>query len=211
MKPEHKCSKCGVDQPWSRFQLYKSRPGGQCRGCKTAAMKEKRKRDGVPVRKQSCIEGDKKLCNRCGEMKSIEEFSASERGLGGLAAYCKPCHAEKYRNADKAVIATSKYRRVNRERHLANHRVRMFERRNKIKVASDGTVTDEFLRSLYSQEYCRYCFRYVPRDDRTADHVVALNNNGPHSANNLVMACWSCNSSKRDLMEDEFMKKGLNL
>jgi len=42
---------------------------------------------------------------------------------------------------------------------------------------------------------CIYC---GATEDLTLDHVVALFNGGPHSEDNLVVACRSCNSGKRD-------------
>lgn len=173
-------------------------------------MKSKRQADGVPVRKSSKVDGDEKLCLLCGEMKPLFSFSPTSRGLGGVAAYCKPCFSSHYGQSDEvAKKATAEYRERHRERWRANHRIHMFERRTKMTASKDGTVTDKFLRDLYSEKYCHYCLQYTEPGQRTADHVVALNNGGAHSASNLVMACFTCNSSKRDLTEDEFMNRGL--
>ncbi len=48
-------------------------------------------------------------------------------------------------------------------------------------------------------EFCCYCGR---RDDLSLDHMIPRMKGGPHSADNLVVACRSCNSSKhaRDLL-----------
>ena len=207
MDQVHKCSKCGEDKLWSKFQLFKGRPGGQCRECKTAAMKAKRKQDGIPVRAMSRIEDGKKLCMECDTLKPFEDFSPAPRGLMGISAYCKTCHANKYRDRERAKKATSKYREVNRERHLTNHRVRMFEYRTRKKVTDDGTVTDEFLKELYETEACHYCGCHTEPKLRTADHMTPLALGGLHSATNLVMACFSCNSSKRDMSYDEFKEQ----
>lgn len=205
------CSKCKLDKPVADFQLYKGRPSGQCRSCKTSSEKVRRAKAGVKLKVFSKIEDGQKLCLSCGVMKVFDQFSKSDRGLGGLAAYCKGCIADKYRDADKAKIATAKYRRDHRERHLAAHRVRMFEYRTRKKVTDDGTVTDEFLKLLYATEYCYYCLQYTPTDLRTADHIISLASGGKHSACNLVMACWSCNCSKQAISEDQFLTRGLKL
>lgn len=203
----HKCTRCGEEKPWSKFQLYKGKPNGQCRECKTLGMKEKRKRDGIPVKRLSYIEDGKKLCMECGEMKSLDEFSPSKRGLGGVSAYCKKCQANKYRNKEKAVRATRTYRERHKARHLANHRVRMHEYRTHKKVTSDGSVTDAVLNSLYGELICHYCKKETPESERTIDHRVPLSKGGGHIASNLVMACWSCNCSKRDLDEKDFIER----
>lgn len=209
MEQFHQCSKCGEHKPWDKFQLFKGKPGGQCRECKTAAMKALRISKGISVRKQSEIIGETKLCMSCGQFHPFECFSKSKRGLGGLAAYCKPCHAEKYRNKDKAKKATSIYRTRHRERHLASHRVRMFEYKSRKKVTSDGSVTDQLLKQLYNEPTCFYCKQETPRELRTIDHKTPLVKGGGHVASNLVMACWTCNCSKRDLDEHEFKSKYL--
>ena len=206
------CSKCKEGKPFTKFQHHNGKPSGQCRECKTAYMQAKRLRDGIQPKKFSKIEGDQKLCMACDCMLPLSEFSPTQRGLGGVSAYCRKCFRRHYRETpEKAREATARYRKRHRARHLANHRIRMYEYRTKKKVTSDGTVTDEFLNGLYATPHCHYCNQITEEELRTADHVVALNNGGAHSAANLVMACWTCNCSKRDLTEEEFMQKGLDL
>ena len=204
------CSKCGFERDITMFQHFKGKPSGQCRICKTESEKRRREREGVPVKKLSRLEGDRKLCLRCDCMKPLSDFATTPRGLGGVSSYCRPCFSSGYRQDEKSAReATAAYRARHSERHKAAHRVRMFEYRNRKKVTSDGTVTDEFLKELYAQEFCHYCLQFTELINRTVDHKVALAKEGHHSASNLVMACWTCNSSKRDLSEEDFMKRGL--
>ena len=203
----HVCSKCSLSFPYEKFQLRKGIPSGQCRSCKTESMKAKRKKDGISVREFSSIIEGRKLCMHCKVHKELSEFSPSIRGLSGVSAYCKPCAADRYRNKENAVRNTAKYRLTNRAVYLANHRMNMFKRKSKIKVTDDGTVTKDFLNTLYETETCYYCEQEVLPDKRTADHKVALIRGGLHSAANLVMACFTCNSSKRDLPEIQFKEK----
>lgn len=48
---------------------------------------------------------------------------------------------------------------------------------------------------------CWYCGIDNPS---TVDHVIATNKGGDDSLDNLVLACRSCNSAKRDLSVKEF-------
>ncbi len=48
---------------------------------------------------------------------------------------------------------------------------------------------------------CQYCGGDNPS---TVDHVVAKNNGGDDRPSNLVLACKSCNSVKRDLSIEHF-------
>jgi 5-methylcytosine-specific restriction endonuclease McrA len=41
----------------------------------------------------------------------------------------------------------------------------------------------------------------------TLDHVIPLTRGGAHTASNLRVACRSCNSSKGELMPDEYAAK----
>lgn len=204
MRLTHVCSKCSQEKPSSKFQLYKGKPGGQCRECKTAGMKAKRMLDGIPIKRMSSIVDGEKLCLECDTRKLLEEFSPSARGLGGVAAYCRTCMAVKYQDRKKGREATARYRKRHYARHLAMHRKAMHEYRTNKKVADDGTVTDEFLERLYGTSICHYCNKETILSERTADHMTPLSKGGAHSATNLTMACFSCNSSKRDRTESEF-------
>ena len=57
---------------------------------------------------------------------------------------------------------------------------------------------------IATSDVCCYCGR---QDDLTLDHLVPQFKGGWHSADNLVVACRSCNSSKRALDLLEWMAK----
>lgn len=206
------CSKCGEPKPVTDFQIRNGKPSGQCRACKTANMKALRAARGVAVRKQSVVVEGQKLCMKCDTMKPLAEFSPSKRGVGGVSAWCKNCMKLHARKTDKAVVRkrTADYRKRHRARYLANHRIAMYKYRTLKSVTSDGTATDEFLDGLYAEQECYYCCKPTPEKERTADHVVPLNKGGIHSASNLVMACFSCNSSKRDEDAELFFERILS-
>lgn len=202
------CSKCGQERPHADFQHFKGKPSGQCRACKTKAEKARRERVGIAPRKLSRVAEGKKLCTCCGKWVELAGFSPSIRGLAGVSAYCKACTAERARaRKGAAAKTTAAYRKRHPERHKANHRVRMFEYRTRKKVTSDGTVTDEVLARLYGQPECHYCGEKTPDALRTVDHKTPLARGGEHTAANLVMACRACNSSKRDMTEEEFFQR----
>ena len=192
------CSKCGQPKAFSAFQHYNGRPSGQCRECKTLGMAAKRRAAGATPRQFALIRDGRKTCGQCREHKPLSEFSPSKRGSGGVASFCKKCFSKRYANRETGREATRRYRELNREAYLAGHRLAQFNRKNGINAVSDGTVTKKFLTALYATAICHYCGQETARDQRTADHKHALSKGGGHSASNLVMACFSCNSSKRD-------------
>lgn len=200
------CSKCKQEKPYQSFQIRKGNPSGQCRQCKTQYMKDFRKSQGIAERKFSVVDGDTKSCLCCNQVKPLTDFSPTSRGLGGVAAYCKPCIASKYRDKDKARIATAKYREKNKATYLESHKINQSARNSLKKLSSDGSVTASFMESLYSIENCYYCNKLTKPKNRTADHKISLSQGGTHSASNLVMACRSCNCSKRHKTPEEFFE-----
>lgn len=203
---------CSVCKEWKTLDKFS--PGNsiggrhaQCKNCKKIKEQKRRQLKGVKPKKFSKIEGGMKLCMNCKTMKSLDDFSTSKRGLGGKSAYCKPCHASRYYDSERYLEGARRYRKKNRGRWLSLHRVHQHERRTKMKVTCDGTVTDEFISRLYETEKCAYCERPTREEDRTADHVVSLARGGAHSATNLVMACHDCNRRKRDMTAEEFKEK----
>lgn len=205
------CSKCGVVFPHSAFQHFKGRPSGQCRTCKTEAEQKRRRSLGASEQFPSALVAGGKVCRHCHTTKPLDAFSKSVRGSGGVAAYCKVCSAERARkNPEVRRKATAQYRERHRERWRALHRLSSFKRRHLKEASSDGTVTDDFLKTLYSSSTCHYCAEEIEVGDRTADHKIPLSRGGAHSAGNLVMACFTCNSRKSALTEEEFIERTKN-
>lgn len=198
------CSKCNDLRHISQFQHSKGGPTGWCQPCRTAREKDRRAANGMKVKVFSIVTDTEKLCMQCKEMKAHLEFAPGRRGSGGIAAYCRECARVKYYDRENQTATTLAWRKNNRAAHLARHRVNQFNRKRLIKAADDGTVTAEFMTSLYECECCAYCEASTPFDDRTADHMIPLSRGGKHSVSNLTMACFTCNSSKRDMTPEEF-------
>lgn len=177
-----------------------------CRPCKAEHEREKRLKLGKSPRIYRRKEGEFLECLDCSNFFPVNYFNISKRGSYGRASYCKlcqkiRCYPSKLKNGE----AVKRYRAKGFYR--ANHRLREFIRRQKIKVTSDGSVTKEFIINLLDAETCSYCKKPTTFKERTIDHVVALNDGGKHVASNLVMACTNCNSKKRDLSVEDFCKK----
>ena len=153
------------------------------------------------------ITNTQKQCCKCKELKNLEEYSSSKKGLLGLSSYCKPCASKRqleFYTKEQRRIKTQKYRDSNREWWRSLHRINQFNRRENIKIVSDDTITSQFIEKIYSSEFCYYCNESTPRKFRTLEHKQSLKRGGKHSANNIVMACSSCNCSKGKMTEQEF-------
>lgn len=193
------CCHCRILQSAQQFQHFNGKPSGWCRDCRTEAAIAKRRADGIPEKELSAIKGGSKRCMACGSWKELCEFSNAKRGRGGVSAYCKSCFRVLYRpTREECRVSTAKYRAAHKERYRAKHRLTQLRRRTKIEAASDGTVTDVFLKKVYGTKTCAYCGGKTAVNQRTLDHITPLTKGGAHSALNITMACFTCNSSKRD-------------
>lgn len=184
--------------------------GSWCRACRSEAERLRRRTKGIKEKVFSEIKDGRKSCNICSEFKPLSDFYPAIRGKGLVSYACKTCLAKSrdtQGNRKKSVAYTQNYRNLRRNRWRALHRIACWESKHSVSVPKDGTVTDEFLDGLYNTTRCYYCTEDIPPSKRTADHVISLASGGSHSADNLVMACKSCNSKKRDLPEQEFRRR----
>jgi hypothetical protein len=208
---ELKCTKCEFiknDEQFSKNKTLKRGFSYYCKECAKASNTKLRRSKGQKEKRNSKIIGDTKLCIECNIFLPFNNFTKNTRGLAGRVSYCIPCSKVRshnlYYNKEASRIQTQKYRDENREYWRSKHRIHQAERRYKIKVQSDGTVTPAFCRELYSREICYFCNKCIPKDKRTLEHKHSIFKGGLHGASNIEMACLSCNSSKRHLSEEEF-------
>lgn len=203
------CTKCVRDLPVEAFFKCRKNPDGlqyNCRECGRKAQDERARRLGVPQRVQRVeTEPGKKQCLHCLNVFPLDQFSPAKRGTQGVAAYCKKCQSQRAMRDKEAHAAKARRWRRENEAWRKWHSAFMSKRRAMIVAASDGTVTPAVIRALYAAECCHYCTNPVLKTKRTMDHKTPISRGGHHSAVNLVMACLSCNSSKQDRTEAEFV------
>jgi 5-methylcytosine-specific restriction endonuclease McrA len=197
-----KCSKCEIEKDISNFSKSGKYYGSWCKECRKISEQERRILKGIKQKVKPVVVGDShKQCLHCKQILELEFFGDNKRGRLGKHCYCKECykifHKEiRKNNPEKFRTYTKKYRDRRREHWRSLHRIHQFNRKNKIKAQSDGTVTEEFMKNLYATEICFWCKEVIPVDQRTAEHIIPLSSGGVHGISNLTMACISCNSSK---------------
>lgn len=201
------CSHCKIEKSFDSFSPSKAgklKLSSWCNQCKREKQQNDRRKIGILPTPIPIVKDEyHKECLMCKEILHIDKFRVSKRGRLGRASYCFPCH-KKYSQEfhqrpgkrEKTKLSTRKYRENHRERWRELHRLNMFSRKHKIKVQSDGTVTEEFMKKLYKKEHCCWCEKFTPMEERTAEHIIPLIKGGMHSIFNLDMACVSCNSAK---------------
>lgn len=104
-----------------------------------------------------------------------------------LEEVCRQCHSAEERSRYKRDENFREYRKNQRDKR----------RRGVERVPVDAA---EMLLEVFDGE-CAYC----ERPATTWDHVIAVSLGGETSAGNIVPACSSCNSSKRDKDIDDWL------
>lgn len=142
-----------------------------------------------------------KYCWKCRRTQPSTAFGKDASRFDGLAAICTPCRRpprqlplirrtqaeyERHRYATDAA-----YREDRRQRAHARKRG----------VAPLPGIAIEVLTERFSGR-CAYC----PAPARTWDHIVPVSQGGRTEPANIVPACVSCNSRKKDREVEEFIE-----
>lgn len=90
------------------------------------------------------------------------------------------------------------WREVNPDKVRAQGRCRYARK----KGATIGLVDEA---AIYERD--RVCIYCGATEDLTLDHLIPLASSGPHTQDNLAVACRSCNSRKGTKTYDEFVKE----
>ena len=199
------CADCHKSEPEVEFTSSRKY---HCKSCVRIRNQRYTLKQGGKLKFIPVITETHKQCAECKQMVEISNFSPSERGRLSLSSYCKPCASSrqlKRQSKEQRRFQTQQYRNNNREWWRSLHRINQFNRRSKIKLVSDNTVTQDFVKQIYSIENCYYCNEFTPEKFRTLEHKHPLNKGGLHSSTNIVMACLQCNCTKRDMTEEEFI------
>jgi 5-methylcytosine-specific restriction endonuclease McrA len=162
-----KCEKCGESKPRSDWP----RENVANRLLKYCCSNK--------IRSQADIADDiatqTKECSNCGLRKPFSDFSPHKQGKDGRQKTCKPCRSAK--------VHSGEWNGNTRRQSLINER-------------TDGTITSELINKLFSVKVCPCCDGWMERDDKVLDHIVPLKLGGGHTATNVMVLCWSCNSAK---------------
>lgn len=204
------CGECHKSEPEVEFTTSRKY---NCKNCVRKRNQKYSLKIGCKLKFIPIVTETHKQCSDCKNMVILCNFSKSKRGRLGLSSYCKPCFSKKQLkrgSKEDRRKQTQKYRDNNKEWWRSLHRINQFNRRNKIKLVSDSTVTQDFVKKIYSIETCYYCNEFTPKKFRTLEHKQPLNKEGLHSSNNIVMACLQCNCTKRDMTEEEFKNYKIN-
>ncbi len=221
------CTKCGVEKPLEKFSPDRRNHDGRQSYCKTcyqiesaiwrAANSEKRRAYQAAWYLANCDTVKARVAIY--RVKNLEKVRAyamiyRQENRDKYRVWNKTyyvTHQEKelvrgatYRkmNAKKIQARSAAYRRTPKAKEIAcrNSRTRRARERN----CEISLTAEEWGQIIVSYNgRCAYCGMKLrvggPRTGNklTQDHIRPLSKGGVHSADNVVPACWTCNSEKR--------------
>jgi 5-methylcytosine-specific restriction endonuclease McrA len=175
-----------------------------------------------------------KACSRCKQTKPINQFGIHRKTSDGHYSQCLICHRQargeqRIRRAAKIKLEQKANYQKNRDKRIAYANARIYQdperskrynaiskKRNHLAVAANTrrrnarrkfngvyAITKKELERL-NRGPCFYC---GSTQQITIDHVVAIARGGVDGIGNLVPACKSCNSQKRELTIMEWKLK----
>lgn len=122
-------------------------------------------------------------------------------------------------HAEAARVRAREYRRIHAEEHRQYNREyakthrpqrRVNERNRRARLNSRGTHTIQDVMMQYKRQrgHCYYCKRKIIWGKHHVDHIVPLIKGGSNRADNLVIACPTCNCRKREKFLHEWLEGG---
>ena len=183
-----------------------------------------------PSRKASVavvdLPGGRRVCQECGETKTLDQFHLDARAPAGRRKSCKPCRTsreiDRYQaDPERHRARMNTYRAENPERARAVDNARYLRHRDK-RIAQaidhshrrrarlrggevDKGITMVALRKADGDECC-FCgitmiFASFPAGSRpaeqaTIEHILPISRGGTHTWDNVALSCWRDNISK---------------
>jgi 5-methylcytosine-specific restriction endonuclease McrA len=188
------CSKCREPQQSNNYYSDKRASDGlqsQCKQC--IANYRKENKDKVQEQKQRYRS---KPETRIKELEYAKRYSKAhpevvQKSRDNEDKNKKRERFQRWALANKPRIKANRIRAV--ENNPGLYRSYSSQRRGRIKAAQSFVITKKELLTIYKQK-CFYC----NGPGGTIDHVIPLSRGGSHGIGNLVAACLSCNSRKKD-------------
>lgn len=159
-----------------------------CKACYSIFYREKGLQDKEWSRKSTCSP-----CKKQKRAKGVKENYLRTR-KATLKARKNDPKVKEYRK---------KYWKSDKGKSLARHY--HSRRRALLKSCPTEPGVAEYIITLFSNplKCCRYC---QSTEDLTLEHVVPLSRGGSHTRDNLDVACKTCNITKKNKTEQEYIE-----
>ena len=163
-----------------------------------------------------------KTCSKCKKEKDLSDFNKNRSRRDGLSIYCRICDRKKV----NAYLKTPEGAQKQRVRQKRNQKARVSKNPNlykelhekecdllRVRYGSykksarvkelDFEISKEKFRSITSQP-CYYCGEFTRKDFVGMDRI---DNGQGYVESNLVPCCKFCNYARRQLSQQEFIRK----
>lgn len=162
----------------------------------------------------NCKYGLNARCKTCRSVIRTERYANSPKYKRAARARAKEWalenpdratenrHRHYIKHKDKIVKRVADWRKENPNKNREYHE----KRRARINEAGGSHSAEDIQERMEEQGFmCFYCSEPL-EDDYHVDHYYPISKGGSNDAENIVVACPSCNLSKNDKAPDEFMK-----
>lgn len=217
------CKECGEEKEHEAKGLckrcYKKQHKPPLIICKRCNKKKKHHGKGFC---SGCYKRPYVVCKECGEEKEHEAFNLCRKCYNKQRnrncydkqhkrpyVVCKKCRKEEEHHALNLCRKCYDLKYQQSEKGRFMNRRKKSRRRLKLKghINPIGISLETQKKIIKRDKVCVYCCcktykkgeeGYTKQKERTIDHIIAIENDGTNSYNNLVLSCYSCNSSKND-------------
>lgn len=198
--PTKQCSQCHTEYPATREYFYYLKSGKNglhpwCKRCCVAANKiyhekNRKKREEYAQKYRDEHREQRMAYDRAYYAANKEHITQRNR---------KYVVAHKQRTAEY----TRLWRAANRDKERAHSAMR-----RALKRANGGSYSDKDIQQLQKNQKNRCYYCQCKLVEYHVDHIVPLSRGGSNDPSNLVLACPTCNISKRDKLPHEWSKGG---
>ena len=180
------CSRCKQILPFEAFNIKRSTPTGYASACKPCTAEQRREMS--PQQRER-----KNVKNREYRAKNPDAVARTNHNqyMNNREERISYSTARIYANLEKH----KEYSKTSRSRRRPQIAAEARRRRARKKLNGIFYISNKELDKLLS----RLCFYCGVEPANTIDHVISINYGGRDSIGNIVPACKSCNSSKREL------------
>ena len=184
----------------------------------TGALQQKRQNIscGCSRYRRADFVNGQKACRKCKRVQPIQHFVMATNNKNGRASICYDCHRAETRTGAKRYYrehgverrqyaADYKKKHPNallewRRKNPAKANNAAHRRRAKLMSAPIGNSVAivDWEQGWRSKRFavCFWCRKRTPISCCHSDHIIAINNGGAHSVENLCISCNNCNCRK---------------
>lgn len=208
------CTKCKIEKPISEFHKKLSSKDGFQSRCKECFKNRPSKQYDINIVNEHIKKGTRKTCCKCEVEKPVTEFHKDKKSKDGYNTQCKECRnkasAEWYkRNKEKKKASCKKWEDANKDKrwNIYTKRKDLMSSIGKIKIKEYNIA------NIYFKDKCIYCNgKYFVTDKRKGfDHIISISKGGINDITNIVKCCKECNSKKKDLDLEIFLKRNFTI